>query len=500
MNGVIGMTNLLLDTNLDNDQLMFTETIKTSSDSLLVIINDILDFSKIEAGKLELENSEFDLHQLLGDFADLMDLKIRGKKLELTSFIEPNVPSYILGDPGRLRQILINLTGNAIKFTAEGYIALRVSLENETEEGVMVRFSVRDTGIGIPDDKLESLFGQFTQVDASTTREYGGTGLGLAISKQLSEAMGGQIGVLSEMDRGSEFWFTALFQKQNKSTIELILPSALVGKRILIVDDNAGNRENIKVQLNSWGLRSETAENAIDALDKLQSSVKTKDPFTLVFIDLEMPEMDGVGLLLAIEKDVNLASTTLIMMRHLGSRTESQRLEQVRTPLTISKPVRQSTLFETILEALSVEKVQIAKPKLVVKEINPISGKNFRILLAEDNPVNQMVATRMLKKLGLTADVVENGKDAIKALADNSYDLILMDCQMPEMDGYKATKNIRDPKTNVPNHGIPIIAMTANAMQGDREKCLRAGMDDYLAKPINPKPLREMLDKWLKRV
>ena len=497
MNGIIGMTGLLLDTNLTNEQRSYANTVLSSGESLLGLLNDILDFSKIEAGKLDMEILDFDLRVMLDDFAEVMAFKAHDKGLEFICAAEPDVPAYIQGDPGRLRQVLINLAGNAVKFTHEGEIKVIASLESETDKEAIIRFSVRDTGIGIPADRHDSLFQQFIQVDASTTRKYGGTGLGLAISKQLAEIMGGEIGINSKEGNGAEFWFTARFLKQPEKERELPLPIDLTGVRILIVDDNATNRKILRIRLNAWGMRTDEASDGETSLRLLREAAGAGDPYKVAVLDMQMPEMDGKMLGKTIKADSAIKETVLIMMTSLGQRGDSMSLEKIGFAAFFTKPVRHSDLFDSLSAVLSGETRKTEQHILTRHTIREIRRGSVRILLAEDNIVNQNVALGILKKLGLSADAVANGTEAVKTLETIPYDLVLMDCQMPEMDGYEATAKIRDQQSSVLNHNIPIIAMTANAMAGDREKCIKTGMNDYLSKPVNPHDLAEILEKWL---
>ncbi len=506
LNGVIGMSALLLDSNLDEDQRQYAEMICRSGESLLGLINDILDFSKIEAGKLELETLDFDLRALLDDFAEIMSFKAYEKGLEFICSAAPDTPSFIRGDPGRLRQIMINLTGNAIKFTNEGEIAVRLSLESENEENIFIRISVRDTGIGIPKDKIGDLFKQFTQVDASNTRKFGGTGLGLAISKQLTEAMGGEIGVVSEEGVGSEFWATICFSRPTESRQEHDrgLLAEISGIRILVVDDNLSNREILMEQFHVWEARAEEAADGETALRLLRAAVQDGDPFKAAILDKDMPGMDGETLGNIIKADSMLADTRLVLMTSLGQRGDARRFQDIGFSAYLIKPVRQSELYECLAElfdCLSVvltEEKDKTPPSLVTRHsIREMRRGNVRILLAEDNITNQLVALGMLKKIGLSADAVKDGKEALKALELAQYDLVLMDVQMPEMDGLEATRIIRDPGSNTKNRDVPVIAMTAHTGQDDRNKCIEAGMNDYLSKPVNPKDLASILEKWL---
>ena len=497
MNGVIGMTGLLLDTELNDEQRNFAETLQNSGESLLALINDILDFSKIEAGKLEIETLDFDLRSLFENFAEMMALKAHEKGLEFMCAVTPDTPTFLQGDPGRLRQVLTNLCGNAVKFTHEGEISVQANLESETDKDAVIRFSIRDTGIGIPSDKQHALFQQFTQVDASTTRNYGGTGLGLAISKQLTELMGGEIGINSKEGEGAEFWFTSTFLKQADKKREVISPAQLSGERILIVDDNATNRQLLMTQLNAWDMRPDAVDGGAIALSYLSDGRNSGTPYSIAVIDMQMPGMDGAELGKRIKDDAALADTHLVMMTSAGQRGDCKRLEKIGFGAYLIKPVRQSDLFDALTLVLTGDKT---KPQAMVTShsIREIQRNNsVRILVAEDNITNQIVARAILKKLGLSADTVANGTEAIKSLELIPYDLVLMDLQMPEMGGIEATRRIRSLESKVINHDVAIIALTANAMQGHREKCIDAGMNDYLAKPINPKALAEIVYKWL---
>jgi PAS domain S-box-containing protein len=505
MNGVIGMTGLLLDTPLDQEQRRYAETVRTSGESLLAILNDILDFSKIEAGKMELETLDFDLRTLLNDFAVLLATRAHETGLEFICAAAPDVPGHLSGDAGRLRQILLNLAGNAVKFTHHGEVAVRASLEWEADAEVMLRFSVKDTGIGIPADKQGLLFQKFTQADASTTRKYGGTGLGLAISKQLAEMMGGEIGLVSEEGKGSEFWFTARFAKQANRERNVAPPADIHGARILVVDDNATNREVLTAQLEAWGARPDEALGGSGALVALSQARDENDPYAAAILDMQMPGMNGAELARAIKADPYLARTTLVLMTSLGGRNDAREMEEIGFDAYLVKPVRQSDLFDCLAGVLAGPVVAGADET----EPTPLGPAHdstdevrrgaVRILLAEDNITNQQVALGILKKLGYRADAVANGAEAIRSLETIPYDLVLMDVQMPEMDGLQAACRIRDPGSAVLQHGIPIVAMTAHALAGDRESCLEAGMNDYVTKPVSPRALSEALGRWLPR-
>jgi PAS domain S-box-containing protein len=503
MNGVIGMTGLLLDTELTPEQSEYAETIRTSADSLLSLVNDILDFSKIEAGQLDLEFLDFDLRTTVEDVTDMLAIKAHDKGLELSCLIHPDVPSLVRGDPGRLRQVLINLAGNAIKFTERGEVHIRATVTEETGDRVTVRFSVTDTGIGIPRDGLDRLFETFSQVDSSITRRYGGTGLGLAISRQLVGMMGGEIGVESEEGKGSTFWFDVVLEKQFSSQRgEWDLPENVRGTRVLVVDDYATNRLVFRELLDSWGCRLDEAVNGLEALEKLRQASSEQDPFRIAIVDMQMPIMDGKTLGQKIKADPLLCDTLLVMLTSVGMRGEAAQLQQIGFDAYLIKPVRISQLYDCLVTVLgSSSKASRRSPRRIVTRHTLREDKKhkIRILVAEDNVVNQKVALRILGKLGYHADAVANGREVVKALETVPYDLVLMDVQMPEMDGFEACRMIRDPESRVGDHKIPIIAMTAHAMKGDRERCLQEGMDDYISKPVTPIALNEILNKHLKR-
>ncbi len=499
MNGVIGMTGLLLDTDLSEEQRRYAETVRASGESLLAIINDILDFSKIEAGKLELEMLDFKLRALLDDFVAPLALRAHDKGIEFICAVAPDVPDYLYGDSGRLRQVLVNLAGNAVKFTHEGEIVVRVSRVSESADQVVVRFSVRDTGIGIAAEKRDRLFQKFVQADSSTTRRYGGSGLGLAIAKQLAELMGGTIGVESEKGMGSEFWFTARFVKQSKPDPATELRGTIRGARVLVVDDNATNREVLMIQLQAWGARPEEAPDGPAALQALRRARDAGAPFVAALLDMQMPDMDGVTLARAIKADATLKDTQLMLLSSLGVQGELRKVKEAGFFACLTKPARQSEIFDSLASVLAGPAPRHAKAAGVMPPgWSEVRLSAVRILLAEDNITNQQVAMGILKRMGLHADAVADGAEAVKALEMLPYDLVLMDVQMPEMDGFEATRQIRSADSAVLNHAIPVIAMTAHAMLGDRERCLEAGMNDYVPKPVDPATLSEVLRKWLK--
>ncbi|HQI81744.1 MAG TPA: PAS domain S-box protein, partial [Deltaproteobacteria bacterium] len=504
MNGIIGMTELLLNTDLSPKQAQYAEVIRKSGDSLITLINDILDFSKIEADKIELEDIDFDLRLMLEDLTELLSIRASEKGIELSFIIDPDVPTSLHGDPGRIRQIIMNLAGNAVKFTHAGEVNIHASLADESAEWVMLRFSIRDTGIGIPEDKIGILFSAFTQVDASSTRKYGGTGLGLAISKRLTEMMGGTIAAESTEGKGSTFTFTVRLKKQQGvAQSGLVHVAGLTGRRVLIVDDNETNRKVLSLLCDTWGVRHEEASDGECALDALRKAFQEHDPFDVAILDAVMIDMQGDELGRSIKEDPGIAGTPLVMISSLAQRGEASRLKEAGFDAYLTKPVRQAHLFDCLTAVLGLHERPLdagVKPFITRHTISESRRRAWRILLVEDNLTNQMVALGLLENLGYQADVVDNGHDALKALGRTPYDLVLMDCQMPGMDGFETTAMIRDAGSEVLNHQVPVIAMTAHAMKDDRDRCISAGMDDFLPKPIRSSELSETLRKWFSRL
>ncbi len=510
MNGIIGLTGLLMDTDLTLQQQGLAEMVYASGELLLRVINDILDISKIEALKLDLESIDFDLQLLMDDFVSIIAMGAHNKGLEMLCRIDPAVPTKLRGDPGRLRQILTNLAGNAVKFTAKGEVAIEVTLVEDGEENCLLRLAVRDTGIGIPKAKAGMVFDKFTQVDASTSRKYGGTGLGLAISKQLAELMGGAIGVDSEEGEGSIFWFTVRLGKQRAPAQEEGVDSVgLRGLRVLIVDDNATNRRNLSGCLEAYGMRPAAEEDGTAGLQALVRAVDQNDPFRLALIDMNMPGVTGEMLGTLIAADKRLTDTRLILMRTLGDKSETRPFSEFGFSASVAKPIRQQelrTLLQALVKPLNPDSERgLVQPSPGSQRDGDLRGKfggrKVRVLVADDNITNQQVALGVLKKLGVGAEVVSNGVEALAAIAAKPFDVIFMDVHMPEMDGLEATRLIRSAQRDgaawTRDRRLPVIAMTASAMQQDREDCRLAGMDDYLSKPIHPREVTETLTKWL---
>jgi PAS domain S-box-containing protein len=504
MNGVIGMTGLLLDTELSAEQREYAETIRASGESLLTIINDILDFSKIEAGKLEVERTTFELPRVTQEVAELLQPRAREKDLELVLRIAPGVPAHFVGDAGRLRQILINLVGNAIKFTEAGHIRVEVGRLPGTAD--QIRFEVHDTGVGIPRDKQEHIFDKFTQADASTTRRYGGTGLGLAISQQLVTLMGGNIGVTSEPGHGSTFWFTLPLPAWPEAP-RRELPPLPPGTRVLVVDDVSIVQELLTELLGRLGVLVDQAADGPGALAMLRHAARTR-PFDAVLLDLALPGMDGHAVAQAISADPELAGTPIIAITGANTRPREAELRAAGVGVLLRKPVLPEQLHLELLRALGLAPAAPGSPARGGGQVHPpgdyplgdasggaaFRSNALRVLVVDDNAVNQRVAARMLTRAGCRVDDAADGREAVDLVSRLPYDLVLMDCMMPQMDGYEATAAIRQ----LPGAAgrVPIVAMTANAMQGDRERCLAAGMNDYLAKPVRAEELRRVLGQW----
>jgi PAS domain S-box-containing protein len=497
LNGIIGMTGLLLEAELAAAPREHAETIRRAGEALLTIINDILDFSKIEANQLTLEHSDFDLRVMVEDVLELLAERAYSKGLELVYRQEAGLPTWVSGDPGRVRQVLTNLVGNAVKFTDRGEVVVDVTLAEETADDALLHVAVADTGIGIPDDVQARLFQAFSQADSSTTRKYGGTGLGLAISKRMVELMGGTIGMESTPGRGSTFWFTVRLGKRlappDRGTADLM---ALQDVRVLCVDNHPTPRMVLESQLSAWGMRVDGVADGPSALDYLRTAHRSADPYTVAILDAHLPEMDGQAVARAIKADPAFAAVRLILLTAVGDRGQRDDAQRAEWSAYLPKPIRQSQLFDGLAVVLSHACTPSA-PRLTTRPILSEAQAQIpsRILLVEDNIVNQKVAVHWLEKLGCWVDVAANGCEAVTMLAQLTYDIVLMDCQMPEMDGFAATAAIREREAFTGNH-VPIIAMTANAMQGDRERCLAAGMDDYLAKPIAADALYAVVARW----
>ena len=501
LNGIIGMTDLALETELTREQRDYLQTVKLSADALLDVINDILDFSKIEAGKVELEVVEFDIHACIEDALKTVALRADEKGLELLCEISSDVPIFVTGDPGRLRQVILNLTGNALKFTEQGEVALKVHVELVEEKFCTLHFMVNDTGIGIPSDKLESIFESFSQADTSTTREYGGTGLGLTISRCLVEMMDGRIWVESLLGRGSCFHFTARFGEArpiSHSKPTLVSSPTLMGAKVLIVDDNRTNRRILEDLLTLWGMNPVVASDGEQALSAYLAAIAEGQPFNLILTDMHMPKMDGFGLVERLKTGPDPCSSTIMMLTSGGQRGDAQRCQTLGIAAYLLKPVRQSELRDAITRVLSVRESRQPAPMITRSSLRDSANGNkaLKILLAEDNLVNQKLASRLLEKRNHSVTVAMNGREALTALEKNSFDLVLMDMQMPEMDGFEATRVLREKEKSTGRHQ-PVIAMTALAMNGDRERCMAVGMDGYLSKPIRPAELDEVLDALL---
>ena len=503
LNGVMGMTDLALETNLTQEQREYLETVKTSSEALLVVVNDILDFSKIEAGRVELESAEFDMRDCLESALRTVAIRADEKGLELLCEVAPEVPEVVKGDAGRLRQVVINLVGNAIKFTDAGEVAVRVQAETQNGAKGLLHFTVSDTGIGIPADKCEAIFAPFTQADSSTTRKYGGTGLGLTISNRLVAMMGGAMWVESELGKGSHFHFTAHLTAANAKGIKVGAPAPpeiLRGVKVLVVDDNRTNRRILEGMLKHWGMTPVTVESGDLALAQLSEAREAGEAYRLVLTDMHMPKMDGFALVEQIRQRPELSTATIMMLTSAGHRGDAERCKELGVSAYLLKPIRQSELREAVARVLGATEPEGAIPLITRYSLQDARepGSSLKVLLAEDNAVNQRLVVRLLEKRGHHVVVAANGLEALAALKHENFDLVLMDVQMPEMDGMEATVAIRAGEKRTGEH-LAVIALTAHAMKGDRDKCLAAGMDGYLTKPIRTQELDDVLEECLKK-
>jgi CheY-like chemotaxis protein len=499
MNGVIGMTGLLLDTTLTSEQREYAETVRTSGQALLTIINEILDFSKIEAGRLELECTAYDPHAAIEESVELVAESAARKGLELGFLVQADVPSRVQGDPGRLRQVLVNLIGNAVKFTDRGEVIVDAALEGRPGDTMLLRFAVTDTGIGIAEEARARLFDPFSQVDSSLSRKYGGTGLGLAISKRLAALMGGEIGVDSAPGKGSTFWFTIrVGTAADLEAPERVHPS-LTGVRTLVVDDNATSRAIIRHHLTRAGMRVDDADGATTAMPMLVEAHRRGDPYGVAIVDRRMPEVSGLALAGAVVAELRTAAPRMLLLTSYAQPGDAAGARDAGILLTLAKPIRPAPLLDAVGKVVAgVPGVGGSDAPAASDSPRPtLPGQaRRRVLVAEDNPINQRVVMRMLEKRGFAVDVVGDGREAVDAAVRLAYDLVLMDCQMPEMDGFEATALIRRSEESTGRH-VPILALTANAMAGDRARCLEVGMDDYLSKPVRAGDLYAAVERHL---
>ncbi|MGD9723893.1 MAG: response regulator [Pirellulales bacterium] len=503
LNGVIGMLDLLAGTDLSAKQQRYAQIAKSSADSLLSLINQILDFSKIEAGKLELDIADFDLRTVMEDTVEMFAGRAQQKSIELACQISPDVPTSLRGDPDRFRQIVINLVNNAIKFTEQGEVVVRATLDRQSEEQTVVRLAVSDTGIGIPPERHGRLFHSFSQVDVSTTRKYGGTGLGLAITKTLVELMGGQIGFESRPGHGSTFWCTLSFGRQSAEQRDVCrIPQELRRLRVLALDDNATNLEILREQFTSWGLSLTTVSEGVQALETLRQAAAAGRPYDLAILDVQMPDMDGFQVAQAVRADAVIRDIVLLVFTSMGQDLDEMDLAALSLSGYIHKPVRQSRLLDAIVNATSQALVVRSQlPAACAPAKDAQTQRGARVLVAEDNEVNQIVVSEILARAGIECRVVGNGRTAADLATREHFELVLMDCQMPDMDGFEAARHIRTHESaspfDAPRRRVPIVALTANAIKGDRERCLAAGMDGYLTKPIEPTTLVETVRSYL---
>ncbi|MEK7794932.1 MAG: response regulator, partial [Candidatus Hydrogenedentota bacterium] len=497
MNGIIGMTELLIGSELTREQHEYADAVQRSAEALMTIINDILDFSKIEAGRIELETVDFDVRATIEEVCELLAVRAEEKKLELMCQVNGTVPAMLHGDPGRLRQILLNLVSNALKFTEKGEVLISVGLIDQLDRKATLEFAVSDTGIGIPSDRLTKIFESFTQADASTTRQYGGTGLGLTISKSLVELMGGNLYASSFPNQGSTFTFRIPFAESESQPRPRFDAVTFDGQRALIVDDNETNRRILHERLTRFGFPHEEAPCAEIALESLRAAALSGRPFTIALVDYQMPQVDGLMLCEQIKSDPTLQNTKLVVLTSVGQKGEVREFASKGIVAYLVKPLKQSLLFDCLVELTIGAPVKSGDAPILTQYVirERRRARAISVLLVEDNAINQRVAQSMLKKLGYNCDLSNNGREALEAVENHPYDLILMDCQMPEMDGYEATREIR--RLEGATRHTPIVAMTANAMQGDRERCLEAGMDDYVAKPVKSQELANAISRAL---
>ena len=495
MNGVMGMAGLLLDTELSAEQREYAEVVHKSGSALLIVINDILDFSKIETGRLTIVPHAFDLQLLVEEVAELLEPQAEAQNLELIVDFPPGVPRQLLGDGGRIRQVLTNLAGNAVKFTQRGHVLIAAECTSRAPGSAQIRISVSDTGIGVAPGQLANLFQKFTQADTSSTRRYGGTGLGLAISKQLVELMGGEIDAESSPGRGSTFWFTLPLTVDPQPPPNTAPSSNLEGLRTLIVDGNEVNRRVVHKQVSSWGMRATSLADSVQALEEIRAAQRTGDPYHFLIADFQLPYMDGASLAAEVKSDPATHNTIMVMLVSIGTWREVRRLKSAHVDACLVKPIRQSQLFEALSGAWSKRSLAALATQLETRAVCAPDHSPARVLVADDNVINRNVAVRMIESLGLRADVSENGREAVEMLLHLPYDLVLMDCQMPFLNGPEATIEIR--KREPPDRHTPIIAMTAETGAECLDDCLASGMDDILLKPIRMETLRATLHRWL---
>ena len=508
INGVIGFSNLLLDTELSTEQREYAEAVRDSAEILLKLINDILDFSKLEAKKMALEQIPFDLRTTIEGVAELLSLKARETGLELSVRYAEDAPRRVIGDPGRIRQVLINLAGNALKFTQQGRVLIHVGWQPLADGQAEFRFAVEDTGIGISEEKLEFIFEKFTQADASMTRRYGGTGLGLAISKQIVEFMGGTIGVSSTLGRGSTFWFTVRLGLDKAPQTRTILSASLVGVRVLVVDRNKINRQTLLDLTSNWGMKGDAVSTSEEAIAAMRRACASEQPYHMAIIDSNLEDDNTESIGRRIKSDPQLMDTVLFVITAVGKRGDARRLSDAGFAAYLVRPIHQATLMEALATAWGSKLQGVTTPLITRHTLaearasqtpsapRPSGLARAHVLIVEDNLLNQKLALRMLEKLGYRADLADNGRDAVRMIEKGGYDLVFMDCQMPEMDGYEASAIIRQREKESGQH-LPIIAMTAHTMTGDRNKCMEAGMDDYISKPIRKEQIVQVISKWV---